>query len=244
MNDAPTDFSFAAPRLSPAALGAVVLAHLAVVALVWVWPATVPPRLGAEPLVVRLIETPAASRAPERLAEPATPPATRVRPPARPAAPAAPREAVARPRLPVPPPAPSPAATSAPEPVRAEPTPVIAPAPMPAPAPSEAPPQASAPEPPPPVTQPRFNADYLDNPKPPYPALSRRMGEEGEVRLRVRVDAAGTAAQVELYRSSGFPRLDESALDTVRRWRFVPARQGDQPVPASVIVPIQFSLRS
>lgn len=93
-----------------------------------------------------------------------------------------------------------------------------------------------------PVTQPRFNADYLDNPKPPYPGLSRRMGEEGEVQLRVQVDANGNAQQVELYRSSGFPRLDQTALDTVRQWRFVPARQGDQPVPAWVIVPIKFSL--
>lgn len=94
------------------------------------------------------------------------------------------------------------------------------------------------------MAQPRFNADYLDNPKPPYPGLSRRMGEEGEVQLRVHVDANGTAQQVELYRSSGFPRLDQTALDTVRQWRFVPARQGDQAVPAWVIVPIKFSLRS
>lgn len=70
------------------------------------------------------------------------------------------------------------------------------------------------------------------------------MGEEGEVRLRVYVDANGIAQQVELYRSSGFSRLDQSALDTVRQWRFVPARQGDEPVAASVIVPILFSLRS
>ncbi|MDP2267323.1 MAG: energy transducer TonB, partial [Thiobacillus sp.] len=98
--------------------------------------------------------------------------------------------------------------------------------------------------PPLPVTQPRFNADYLDNPKPPNPSASRRMGEEGEVRLRVHVDTAGQAQQIEVYRSSGFPRLDQAALDTVKQWRFVPARQGDQPIPAWVIVPIQFSLRS
>ncbi|MEW6591746.1 MAG: energy transducer TonB, partial [Pseudomonadota bacterium] len=109
-----------------------------------------------------------------------------------------------------------------------------------APAAPEAPRQAL----PPPLVQPRFNADYLDNPKPPYPSISRRMGEEGEVRLRVQVDAAGNAQQVEIERSSGYPRLDQAALDTVKRWRFVPARQGEQAVAAAVIVPIQFTLRN
>jgi len=45
-----------------------------------------------------------------------------------------------------------------------------------------------------------------------------------------------------LKTSSGSPRLDQAALDTVKRWRFVPARQGDQSVAAWVVVPISFSL--
>ncbi len=114
----------------------------------------------------------------------------------------------------------------------------------PQPAPTPAPVEAPKPAPPLPVIQPRFNADYLDNPKPPYPSISRRMGEEGEVQLRVSVDAGGNVQQIEIHRGSGYPRLDQSALQTVRRWRFVPARQGNQPVSSWVIVPIQFSLRS
>ncbi len=94
-----------------------------------------------------------------------------------------------------------------------------------------------------PVEQPRFNADYLDNPAPAYPPLSRKLREEGRVLLRVRVDPGGQPEQVALHESSGFPRLDERAADTVRRWKFVPARQGGQPVAAWVIVPIQFSLK-
>jgi protein TonB len=94
-----------------------------------------------------------------------------------------------------------------------------------------------------PVEQPRFNAEYLDNPSPAYPALSRKLREEGRVLLRVRVDASGHPAQVTMHESSGFPRLDERAADTVRRWKFQPARQGGQPVEAWVIVPIQFSLK-
>lgn len=89
----------------------------------------------------------------------------------------------------------------------------------------------------------RFDAAYLRNPKPPYPALSRRLGEQGKVLLRVFVNAEGLAETVELKASSGSSRLDESALETVRgKWRFEPARQGDKPVGAWVVVPINFHL--
>lgn len=90
---------------------------------------------------------------------------------------------------------------------------------------------------------PRFDADYLDNPKPHYPALSRRLGEAGRVVLRVQVAANGLPTEITLHSSSGFERLDNAAKDTVRRWRFVPARLGSEPVAASVLVPIIFSLK-
>lgn len=112
-----------------------------------------------------------------------------------------------------------------------------------APAP-QAPPAPSIAEAPAPVavTQPRFDADYLDNPPPAYPPLSRRMGEQGRVLLRVLVNADGSAAQVELKHSSGSSRLDQAALAAVRRWRFVPAKQGSQAIAAWVQVPISFTL--
>lgn len=93
------------------------------------------------------------------------------------------------------------------------------------------------------ATSPRFDAAYLDNPKPHYPALSRKLSEQGRVVLRVRVDSAGLALDVSLQTSSGFQRLDTSALETVRRWKFVPARLGSVPVAATVLVPIAFSLK-
>jgi len=94
-----------------------------------------------------------------------------------------------------------------------------------------------------PITPPVFNADYLDNPPPVYPALSRRMSEQGKVVLRVLVNPQGGADQVELRTSSGSTRLDNAAVETVRRWRFVPARQGDQPIAAWVLIPISFTLQ-
>lgn len=92
------------------------------------------------------------------------------------------------------------------------------------------------------VIQPVFDADYLNNPSPAYPPLSRRMREQGVVYLRVLVSTDGVPDQVELKKSSGSVRLDESALCTVKKWRFVPARRGSQTVAAWVVVPIAFSL--
>ena len=91
-------------------------------------------------------------------------------------------------------------------------------------------------------TPPRFDADYLRNPAPAYPPLSRRAREEGTVLLRVQVAADGHALDVVVERSSGFERLDHAARVAVRLWIFVPAKQGDTTLAASVLVPIRFSL--
>ena len=92
------------------------------------------------------------------------------------------------------------------------------------------------------VTGARFDADYLKNPAPPYPPQSRRIGEEGKTVLRVLVGADGRAQQVELRTSSGSSRLDDSALRTVRGWKFVPAHRGGVAIDSWVLVPIVFRL--
>jgi protein TonB len=89
-----------------------------------------------------------------------------------------------------------------------------------------------------------FDAAYLNNPAPAYPLTSRRQGESGKVLLLVQVTPHGTAAQVEIKQSCGFPRLDEAALEAVRKWRFVPARLGEVAIAASVVVPLNFKLNS
>ena len=60
--------------------------------------------------------------------------------------------------------------------------------------------------------------------------------------LKVRVTVEGMAAAVDLEKTSGFERLDDAARQAVARWRFVPAKRGDEPIEASVIVPIVFRL--
>jgi protein TonB len=133
-----------------------------------------------------------------------------------------------------------------PEPLPIITAPIEAPSPSPilvAPPPPPPPPEATPVAAPAPViTAPIFAADYLDNPAPYYPQLSRRAGEQGRVVLRVLVNPSGRADEVEIRTSSGHSRLDESARDTVRRWRFVPAKRGDTPVPARVLIPISFRL--
>lgn len=87
------------------------------------------------------------------------------------------------------------------------------------------------------------SADYLKNAAPEYPRMSRRHGEEGRVILRVFVETDGKPTNVTVHESSGFPRLDQAALNAVRQWTFVPARQGSEEVAAWVLVPISFNLR-
>ena len=111
-------------------------------------------------------------------------------------------------------------------------------------APVAAPAGPAAPATPGPVeTQPSFQADYLKNPKPDYPSRSLALGEEGRVMLRVFVESNGLPSKLEIRTSSGSSRLDQSALDAVQRWKFVPARRGDEAVAAWVVVPIVFNLR-
>ncbi|MES2530154.1 MAG: energy transducer TonB [Pseudomonadota bacterium] len=65
----------------------------------------------------------------------------------------------------------------------------------------------------------------VPNPKAPYPLGSRENGEQGEVLLQVLTNAEGKPTRVEVKKSSGYARLDKSAVDTVRLWQFKPLPQ-------------------
>jgi protein TonB len=92
------------------------------------------------------------------------------------------------------------------------------------------------------TSPPSYDAAYLHNPKPAYPGLSRRLNEEGKVMLRVKVSAQGLPLSVEIAQGSGFERLDESARQAVNRWRFIPARRGDEAVEGTFNIPVVFRL--
>lgn len=90
--------------------------------------------------------------------------------------------------------------------------------------------------------EPDYRADYLNNPRPPYPMVARRMGYHGKVVLDVEVLAEGKAGDVKLHQSCGYDILDNAAVQTVKTWRFTPARRFGQAVTQRFLVPIKFSL--
>jgi protein TonB len=87
-----------------------------------------------------------------------------------------------------------------------------------------------------------YRANYLSNPKPKYPLQSRRLREQGLVKLRVHITAQGRAGEVVLHASSGFERLDREAIDAVKRWKFRPAQRAGTPVASWETVPLEFKL--
>jgi protein TonB len=109
----------------------------------------------------------------------------------------------------------------------------------------ETPPAPAMETPPSPVqldAEPDYRADYLNNPRPPYPLVARRMGYQGKVVLNVEVLAEGRAGEVKLQSSSGYDILDRAALQTVKTWKFSPATRFGQPITQWFLVPIKFSL--
>ena len=88
-----------------------------------------------------------------------------------------------------------------------------------------------------------YKAAYLRNPKPIYPSAALKMRVEGTVTLRVLVLEDGTSGKIVLSKSSGNESLDQSALETVAKWKFTPAKSQGQSVTQWVSIPINFSIK-
>jgi protein TonB len=93
-----------------------------------------------------------------------------------------------------------------------------------------------------PVIGPSYDAAYLSNPAPQYPAAARFLKLQGTATLRVLVTPEGRPKTIKLEKTSGARILDNAALDAVQHWLFVPARRGDKPIAAEVDVPVRFRL--
>ncbi|WP_051361786.1 energy transducer TonB [Solimonas soli] len=199
-----------------AAFGLIAALHVAALAALFIARDAPRPPQAIQPMMVTFI-----SEAPPR-PEPAPPPPETLKPKPQP-------KMIATPK-------PTPAAITAPpldEPTVDE-RPVEQAPPTPAPAAPAAPPE---------TVPPNFVAAYLNNPGPKYPQMSMKLREQGTVMLLVLVSAEGRADKVTVESSSGHSRLDDAAIDVVKRyWRFVPAKQGDKAVAAWVKVPITFEL--
>lgn len=91
------------------------------------------------------------------------------------------------------------------------------------------------------VVPPTADAGHRNNP-PDYPAEARRRGEEGVVRLSLRIGPEGQVTAAEVESSSGFAALDRAAVEAARRWRFRPAMRAGMPVAASLSTAMHFRL--
>ncbi len=183
----------------------------------------------AAPMFVDIIAPPAP---PEPIPPPPPPPPPPAPPPKKPPPP---KRIIAAPPPPVP--APAPFVAPPPPPVELPPEPPVVLAP---PAPP-APPVPPAP-PPPPRIIPASAVQYLEPPQISYPRQSRRLGEEGQVMVRVYIDEGGLPRQVQVEQSSGHARLDEAAVTGVRKARFKPYTENGRPVAGWARIPVPFEL--
>lgn len=227
----------------PSALTIAIALHAALIAVV-VSGALEKPKAVVEPpkVIVQLLK-PAPPAPPAIKPEPPKPEPPKPRPPKpEPPKPTPPRPEPAKPEpaparpLPV-------APTPVPAPVAPAPAPVAPTAPVAPPAPPApvAPPAPPTPPKPVPRTEVSITASYAaSNRKPEYPKMSQRLGEQGTVMLAVLVKSDGSAGDVEVKSSSGFPRLDRAAIDAVKSWHFNPATVDGKPVDKTYDVPITF----
>lgn len=93
------------------------------------------------------------------------------------------------------------------------------------------------------VVQPVPDRQASENKMPAYPKEARRLEQEGQVVLRVLVGASGKALAVDVADSSGYPLLDQEALDAVRTWRFVPGTRDGVPDSMWTRVSVTFLLK-
>lgn len=78
---------------------------------------------------------------------------------------------------------------------------------------------------------------------PAYPVEARKNNWQGTVILRILVSAQGTIEYAIVSKSSGYQVLDDAALQSVKNWRFNPAKEKGKPIACFVTLPVRFSLQ-
>lgn len=89
---------------------------------------------------------------------------------------------------------------------------------------------------------PSSDADYLQNPRPVYPPMSKRLGEQGQAIHSVLIGTDGLPQSARLIKSSGFDRLDQAAYNAVMSWRYVPGKRNGLATAMSYNAPITWVL--
>ncbi|MBI3615908.1 MAG: energy transducer TonB [Candidatus Omnitrophica bacterium] len=88
----------------------------------------------------------------------------------------------------------------------------------------------------------RSRSSSLRNPAPRYPWLARIHGWQGRVIVQAAVTTVGRVRFLRVAKSSGYPVLDQAALEAIREWKFIPARRGDRQLASRVEIPVTFQL--
>ncbi|MCB5184779.1 energy transducer TonB [Methylobacillus gramineus] len=83
---------------------------------------------------------------------------------------------------------------------------------------------------------------YSHQELPVYPAMSRRLGEQGVVMLRMLISEAGVPESIQIETSSGSERLDKAAVEAAKKSRFNSYKRNNKPMKVSVIAPVRFTI--
>ncbi|NTX30311.1 energy transducer TonB [Burkholderia pyrrocinia] len=229
----------AAPRMNPrvivVAVG-VLAAHAIMLTAAWLHRNAPPPKSVEVQTITAQLITPAPIAqqvAAESIPQPAPPkPTPRVKPKVEP-------KPVPKTAKPTPQPvAQSQTPSPTPAPAAADPTPAPA-APAPAapaatPGPARETMQVSAPK-----NVPTLQCNFV---KPDYPSMSRRRGESGTAYVHFVVGVTGKIESIDLQKSSGYPRLDDAALDAMRSTTCRPYIENGQAIRAARTQPYSFGL--
>jgi len=78
--------------------------------------------------------------------------------------------------------------------------------------------------------------------KPHYPLIARKRGYQGVVILKVKVLKDGTVGEIKIKKSSGYKILDKAAVEEVKKWKFIPAKEGGVAIDCWVEIPIVYKL--
>lgn len=120
--------------------------------------------------------------------------------------------------------------------------PQIAPMAFAAPAASVSASPPAPPAPPSTISSDALGTRMISGKPPRYPVESRRRKEQGIVELLLVLGPDGRVETISVAASSGFARLDDAALDAVRRWRWAPTLRDGTPVKVRGVVEIPFVL--
>jgi len=89
------------------------------------------------------------------------------------------------------------------------------------------------------------SVEYLGRrPMPVYPMTSKRLREEGRVVVLVEINTQGLVERASIAQSSGYNRLDDSALAAARKARLKPLTRNGVAYPAKAKLPFDFVMRN